>query len=168
MDYINILIKSIFVDNMIFAFFLGMCSYLAVSKTVKTSAGLGLAVVFVLCITVPVNYLINKYLLRPGALSWLSPSLADVDLGFLSFIVFIAVIAAIVQIVEIIFSLHRFYMGTWVCGYGSYDPIPVPALPDGFQISLFTYPWVNFYSKPVLLLGFYPPGTWVMGTHCHP
>ena len=102
MDYINILIKSIFVDNMIFAFFLGMCSYLAVSKTVKTSAGLGLAVVFVLCITVPVNYLINKYLLRPGALSWLSPSLADVDLGFLSFIVFIAVIAAIVQIVEMV------------------------------------------------------------------
>ena len=102
MDYINILIKSIFVDNMIFAFFLGMCSYLAVSKTVKTSAGLGLAVVFVLCITVPVNYLINKYLLRPGALSWLSPSLANVDLGFLSFIVFIAVIAAIVQIVEMV------------------------------------------------------------------
>ena len=102
MEYINILVKSIFVDNMIFAFFLGMCSYLAVSKTVKTSAGLGIAVTFVLCITVPVNYLINKYLLKAGALAWISPSLAGVDLGFLSFIVFIAVIAAIVQIVEMV------------------------------------------------------------------
>lgn len=102
MDYINIFIKSIFVDNMIFAFFLGMCSYLAVSKTVKTSAGLGIAVTFVLLITVPVNYLINKYLLAPGALVWISPALAEVDLSFLSLIMFIAVIAAIVQIVEMI------------------------------------------------------------------
>ena len=102
MDYINIFIKSVFVDNMIFAFFLGMCSYLAVSKTVKTSAGLGIAVTFVLLITVPVNYLVNKYLLAPGALSWISPALERVDLSFLSLIMFIAVIAAIVQIVEII------------------------------------------------------------------
>ncbi|MBQ6070060.1 MAG: NADH:ubiquinone reductase (Na(+)-transporting) subunit E [Bacteroidales bacterium] len=102
MEYINIFIKSIFVDNMIFAFFLGMCSYLAVSKTVKTSAGLGLAVTFVLVVTVPVNYLINKYLLSPGALVWLSPRLAEVDLSFLSLIMFIAVIAAIVQIVEMV------------------------------------------------------------------
>ena len=102
MDNINIFIKSIFVDNMIFAFFLGMCSYLAVSKTVKTSAGLGIAVTFVLLITVPVNYLINKYLLAPGALSWISPALESVDLSFLSLIMFIAVIAAIVQIVEMI------------------------------------------------------------------
>ena len=102
MDYINIFIKSIFVDNMIFAFFLGMCSYLAVSKTVKTSAGLGIAVTFVLLITVPVNYLVNKYLLAPGALSWISPALESVDLSFLSLIMFIAVIAAIVQIVEMI------------------------------------------------------------------
>nr|MCR4816059.1 NADH:ubiquinone reductase (Na(+)-transporting) subunit E [Bacteroidales bacterium] len=78
MDYINIFVKSIFIDNMIFAFFLGMCSYLAVSKTVKTSLGLGAAVTFVLIITVPVNYLIDKYLLSPGALTWISPSLADV------------------------------------------------------------------------------------------
>ena len=102
MDYINIFIKSIFVDNMIFAFFLGMCSYLAVSKTVKASAGLGIAVTFVLLITVPVNYLVNKYLLAPGALSWISPALESVDLSFLSLIMFIAVIAAIVQIVEMI------------------------------------------------------------------
>ena len=102
MDYINIFIKSIFVDNMIFAFVLGMCSYLAVSKTVKTSAGLGIAVTFVLLITVPVNYLVNKYLLAPGALSWISPALESVDLSFLSLIMFIAVIAAIVQIVEMI------------------------------------------------------------------
>ncbi len=99
-EIINIFIKSIFIDNMIFAFFLGMCSYLAISKTVKTSMGLGLAVTFVLLITVPVNYLIDKYLLQPGALSWLSSSFADVDLSFLSFIIFIAVIAAIVQLVE--------------------------------------------------------------------
>ena len=102
MDYINIFIKSIFVDNMIFAFFLGMCSYLAVSKTVKTSAGLGIAVTFVLLITVPVNYLLNKFFLAPGALAWISPSLAQVDLSFLSLILFIAVIAAIVQMVEMV------------------------------------------------------------------
>jgi Na+-transporting NADH:ubiquinone oxidoreductase subunit E len=87
---------------MIFAYFLGMCSYLAVSKTVKTSMGLGIAVVFVLVITVPLNFLLNKYLLSPGSLSWISPSLADTDLSFLSFIMFIAVIAALVQLVEMV------------------------------------------------------------------
>ncbi|MDD2196249.1 MAG: NADH:ubiquinone reductase (Na(+)-transporting) subunit E [Bacteroidales bacterium] len=101
-NLLSIFVKSIFVDNMIFAYFLGMCSYLAVSKTVKTSTGLGLAVVFVLGITVPVNYLINNYLLTPGALAWLDPSFADMDLSFLSFIMFIAVIASIVQLVEMI------------------------------------------------------------------
>lgn len=101
-NLLSIFVKSIFVDNMIFAYFLGMCSYLAVSKTVKTSAGLGLAVVFVLGITVPVNYLINNYLLKSGALAWLSPSLADMDLSFLTFIMFIAVIASMVQLVEMI------------------------------------------------------------------
>jgi Na+-transporting NADH:ubiquinone oxidoreductase subunit E len=99
---ISIFVKSIFVDNMVFAYFLGMCSYLAVSKTVKTSVGLGIAVVFVLGITVPVDYLINNYLLQPGALVWLNPSLADVDLSFLSFIIFIAIIASMVQLVEMI------------------------------------------------------------------
>lgn len=101
-EIINIFVKSIFIDNMIFSFFLGMCSYLAVSKTVKTSAGLGIAVTLVLLITVPVNYLLNKYVLQPGALQWLSPSLANVDLSFLGLILFIAVIAAIVQMVEMI------------------------------------------------------------------
>ena len=102
MELFNLFIKSVFVDNMIFAYFLGMCSYLAVSKTVKTSAGLGLAVTFVLVVTVPVNYLINKYLLAPGALAWISPKLATVDLSFLTYIIFIAIIAAIVQILEMI------------------------------------------------------------------
>ena len=95
-------IKSIFVDNMIFAYFLGMCSYLAVSKNVKTAAGLGVAVIFVLTVTLPINYLLNEYVLKPGALSWLGEGFADVDLSFLSFIIFIAVIAAIVQIVEMV------------------------------------------------------------------
>lgn len=101
-NLINIFVKSIFIDNMVFAYFLGMCSFLAVSKTVKTSMGLGIAVIFVLSITVPVDYLINKYLLLPGALSWLDPSFADLDLSFLSFIMFIAVIASMVQLVEMV------------------------------------------------------------------
>lgn len=102
MEYISLFVKSIFVDNMIFAYFLGMCSYLAVSKNVKTASGLGAAVIFVLLVTLPINYLLNTYVLGPGALSWLSPSLASVDLSFLSFITFIAVIAAIVQLVEMV------------------------------------------------------------------
>ena len=102
MEYLSLFVKSIFVDNMIFAYFLGMCSYLAVSKNVKTASGLGAAVIFVLLVTLPINYLLNTYVLSPGALSWLSPSLATVDLSFLSFITFIAVIAAIVQLVEMI------------------------------------------------------------------
>ena len=102
MEYLSLFVKSVFVDNMIFAYFLGMCSFLAVSKNVKTAAGLGLAVIFVLLITLPVNYLLNTYVLQPGALKWISPALASVDLSFLSFIVFIAVIAAIVQIVEMV------------------------------------------------------------------
>lgn len=102
MELFNLFIKSVFVDNMIFAYFLGMCSYLAVSKTVKTSTGLGLAVTFVLVVTVPVNYLVNKYLLAPGALAWISPKLVSVDLSFLTYIIFIAIIAAIVQILEMV------------------------------------------------------------------
>ncbi len=102
MEYISLFVKSIFVDNMIFAYFLGMCSYLAVSKNVKTASGLGVAVIFVLLVTLPINYLLNTYVLNPGALAWLSPSLANVDLSFLSFITFIAVIAAITQLVEMV------------------------------------------------------------------
>lgn len=101
-NLLDIFIKSIFVDNMVFAFFLGMCSYLAVSKTVKTSIGLGFAVIFVLIITVPLNFLIEKYLLKKGALIWLGEGFADVDLSFLTFMVFIALIAAMVQLVEMI------------------------------------------------------------------
>ena len=96
MDYLSLFVKSIFVDNMIFAYFLGMCSYLAVSKNVKTASGLGVAVIFVLLVTLPINYLLNKYVLAPDAL------IKGVDLSFLSLIVFIAVIAAIVQIVEMV------------------------------------------------------------------
>ena len=102
MDLVNIFIKSIFIDNMVFAYFLGMCSYLAVSKTVKTSFGLGIAVIFVLGITVPVDFLLLKYVLAEGALSWLGEGFADVDLTFLSFIMFIAIIASMVQLVEMI------------------------------------------------------------------
>ena len=96
MEYLSLFTKSIFVDNMIFAYFLGMCSFLAVSKNVKTAAGLGLAVIFVLLVTLPINYLLNTYVLAPDAL------IKGVDLSFLSFIVFIAVIAAIVQVVEMV------------------------------------------------------------------
>ena len=83
MENFNIFIQSIFVDNMIFAYFLGMCSFLAVSKNVKTAFGLGVAVTFMLVVTLPVNYLLNTYVLRPGALVWLGPDMADVDLSFL-------------------------------------------------------------------------------------
>ena len=102
MEYVSLFVKSIFVDNMIFAYFLGMCSYLAVSKNVKTANGLGLAVIFVLFCTLPINWVLNTYVLQPGALKWLGPQFADVDLSFLSFIIFIAVIAAFVQIVEMV------------------------------------------------------------------
>ncbi|WBL21523.1 MULTISPECIES: NADH:ubiquinone reductase (Na(+)-transporting) subunit E [unclassified Zunongwangia] len=102
MEYINLFVRSIFVENMIFAYFLGMCSYLAVSKTVNTAVGLGAAVIFVLTVTVPINFLLDQYLLSPGALAWLSPEYANVDLSFLSFIMFIAVIASMVQLVEMI------------------------------------------------------------------
>ncbi|MBE9480219.1 MAG: NADH:ubiquinone reductase (Na(+)-transporting) subunit E [Bacteroidetes bacterium] len=101
-EIVNIFVKSIFIDNMVFAYFLGMCSYLAVSKTVKTSVGLGIAVIFVLGITVPVNYLINDYLLSAGALSWLGEGFDEVNLSFLSYIMFIAVIASMVQLVEMV------------------------------------------------------------------
>jgi Na+-transporting NADH:ubiquinone oxidoreductase subunit E len=98
----SLFVKSIFIENMIFAYFLGMCSYLAVSKTVKTAVGLGTAVIFVLTITIPINYYLDTYILRPGALTWLGPEYATIDLSFLSFIMFIAVIASMVQLVEMI------------------------------------------------------------------
>lgn len=101
-DLLSLFVKSIFVDNMVFAYFLGMCSYLAVSKNVKTAIGLGVAVIFVLGVTLPVNYLLNKYVLTPAALTWLGPDFAGIDLSFLSFIIFIAVIASITQLVEMV------------------------------------------------------------------
>ena len=101
-NIINIFVKSIFLENMVFATFLGMCSFLAVSKSVKTATGLGIAVTFVMLITVPVDYLLETKVLREGALVWISPKLADIDLSFLSFIMFIAVIASMVQLVEMI------------------------------------------------------------------
>ena len=102
MENLNLFIRSIYIDNMIFAYFLGMCSYLAVSKNVKTAIGLGIAVTFVLTITLPVNYLLENYILKSGALSWLGVEYKDVDLSFLSLILFIAVIASMTQLVEMV------------------------------------------------------------------
>ncbi|MDF7816038.1 NADH:ubiquinone reductase (Na(+)-transporting) subunit E [Runella sp. MFBS21] len=110
-NLINILIKTIFVENVIFAFFLGMCSFLAVSKKIKTAFGLGLAVVFVMLLTTPLNYLILRYMLQEGALSWIHPSLASVDLTFLSFILFISTIAGAVQLVEMV--VEKFMPGLY-------------------------------------------------------
>lgn len=100
MEDLNLFIKSIFIDNMIFAYFLGMCSFLAVSKNVQTSFGLGIAVTFMLVVTLPLNYVLDKYLLQPGALNWLGEEFATVDLSFLALIMFIAVIASMTQLVE--------------------------------------------------------------------
>jgi Na+-transporting NADH:ubiquinone oxidoreductase subunit E len=97
---INIGIRSVFIDNMIFAYFLGMCSFLAISKKVKTAIGLGVAVIFVVGVTVPINWLVQYYVMNPGALAWLGDDFKDVDLGFLQFIVFISVISAVVQLTE--------------------------------------------------------------------
>ena len=102
LEHLELFFRSIFVDNMVFAVFLGMCSYLAVSKKVTTAVGLGAAVIFVLGVTVPLNWLLDKYLLQDGALVWLGPEYADYDLSFLSFILFIATIATMVQLVEIV------------------------------------------------------------------
>ncbi len=102
MENFNLFIRAIFVDNMIFAYFLGMCSFLAVSKNVKTAFGLGVAVTFMLVITLPINYLLETYVLKAGALSWLGPEYAGIDLSFLSLILFIAVIASMTQLVEMV------------------------------------------------------------------
>ena len=102
MELLELFFKSIFIDNMVFATFLGMCSYLAISKKVSTSVGMGAAVIFVLAVTVPINWLLDQYILQPGALSWLGAEYAGYDLSFLSFIMFIATIATMVQLVEII------------------------------------------------------------------
>ncbi len=102
MEYINIFFKSVFADNLALAFFLGMCSFIAVSKNMKTARGLGLAVILVLFITMPVNWALNRFVLAPGALAWVDSEFASVDLSFLNFIVFVAVIAAVTQVVEMV------------------------------------------------------------------
>ncbi|SHN24635.1 Na+-transporting NADH:ubiquinone oxidoreductase subunit E [Cyclobacterium lianum] len=102
MELFNLAVRSIFIDNMVFAYFLGMCSFLAVSKKVSTALGLGSAVIFVLTITVPLNWLLNEFILKEGALSFLGESFASIDLTFLRFIMFIAIIAAMVQLVEMV------------------------------------------------------------------
>lgn len=106
MENFNLFIRSIFVDNMIFAYFLGMCSYLAVSKNVKTAFGLGVAVTFVLLIALPVTWTINHFILETGALSWLGAEYADADLSFLGLIMFISVIAALVQLLEMVIEKY--------------------------------------------------------------
>ncbi|HAY80148.1 MAG TPA: NADH:ubiquinone reductase (Na(+)-transporting) subunit E [Planctomycetaceae bacterium] len=107
MEYTGIFLKSVFSENLALAFFLGMCTFLAVSKNVKTATGLGIAVIVVMGITIPVNNLLYTYLLKPGALSWMSGSLSNVDLSFLGLISYIGVIAAIVQILEM--ALDRYF-----------------------------------------------------------
>lgn len=102
MEAFNIFIKSAFIDNMVFAYFLGMCSFLAVSKKVSTAFGLGGAVIFVLGITVPINWVLQEYVLKEGALIWLGSTFETIDLSFLTFIMFIAIIASMVQLVEMI------------------------------------------------------------------
>lgn len=102
MENLNLFIRSIFIDNMIFAYFLGMCSFLAVSKNVKTAFGLGVAVTFMLVVSLPINYLLDTYVLQPGALKWLGAEYADLDLSFLALIMFIAVIASMTQLVEMV------------------------------------------------------------------
>ncbi|NLA63976.1 MAG: NADH:ubiquinone reductase (Na(+)-transporting) subunit E [Bacteroidales bacterium] len=111
MDAISLIVRSIFVDNMIFAYYLGMCSYLAVSKNVKTAMGLGIAVTFVLMFTLPLNYLLENYVLKAGALQWLGESFVDVDLSVFSLLIFIAIIASSVQLVEMV--IERFSPGLY-------------------------------------------------------
>ena len=151
MEYLSLFVKSIFVDNMIFAYFLGMCSYLAVSKNVKTANGLGIAVILVLLITLPINYLLNKYVLSPGALSWLGDNFAGVDLSFLSFIVFIAVIAGIVQVVEMV--VERF-MPSLYSSLGIFLPlIAVNCAILGGSLFMQQREFVNVGESAVYALG---------------
>ena len=101
-EVLSTFVRSVFVDNMIFAYYLGMCSFLAVSKNVKTAMGLGVAVTFILVCTLPINYMLENYVLKEGALQWLGPEFADVNLSFLAFLIFIAIIAAFTQLVEMV------------------------------------------------------------------
>lgn len=146
---LSLFVKSIFVDNMIFAYFLGMCSYLAVSKNVKTANGLGLAVIFVLLFTLPINWLLDTFVLKPGALAWLG--LPDVDLSFLSFIIFIAVIAAFTQLVEMI--VEKFFPSLY-SSLGIYLPlIAVNCAILGGSLFMQQRDFVSFGESAVYALG---------------
>jgi Na+-transporting NADH:ubiquinone oxidoreductase subunit E len=105
-EYLSTFIRSVFMENMIFAYFLGMCSFLAISKNVKTAFGLGIAVTFVLVVTLPINYLLENYVLKEGALKWLGSQFDEVNLSFLSLIIFIAVVASVVQLLEMIIERY--------------------------------------------------------------
>ena len=148
MEYISLFVKSIFVDNMIFSYFLGMCSYLAVSKNVKTANGLGLAVIFVLFCTLPLNYLLNKYVLTPGINCIFGE---NVDLSFLSYILFIAVIAAFTQLVEMIVEK---YLPTLYSSLGIYLPlIAVNCAILGGSLFMQQRDFVNVGESAVYALG---------------
>ena len=125
MENLNLFIRSIFVDNMVFAYFLGMCSFLAVSKNVKTAFGLGVAVTFMLIVTLPINFLLENYVLKAGALAWLGPEYAEVDLSFLSLIMFIAVIASLTQLVEM--TVEK-YSPSLYASLGIFLPLIAPSL----------------------------------------
>lgn len=145
MEYISLFVKSIFVDNMIFAYFLGMCSYLAVSKNVKTANGLGLAVIFVLLFTLPINWILNTKVLAPNAL------IEGVDLSFLSFIVFIAVIAAFTQLVEMIVEK---FLPSLYSSLGIYLPlIAVNCAILGGSLFMQQRDFVSFGESTVYALG---------------
>ena len=150
-ELLNLFVKSIFIENMVFAYFLGMCSYLAVSKTVKTAVGLGGAVIFVLTFTVPINYLLNEYLLKPGALTWIGPQYQDVNLDFLTFIMFIAVIASMVQLVEMI--VERFSPRLY-SELGIFLPlIAVNCAILGGSLFMQTKDFINVFESSVYGLG---------------
>ncbi|MDR1372882.1 MAG: NADH:ubiquinone reductase (Na(+)-transporting) subunit E [Dysgonamonadaceae bacterium] len=105
-EYLSTFVRSVFMENMLFAYFLGMCSFLAISKNVKTAFGLGIAVTFVLVVTLPVNYLLENYVLKANALKWLGEAFQGVDISFLSFIIFIAVVASVVQLLEMVIERY--------------------------------------------------------------
>ena len=147
--YFNIFVKGIFIENMIFAYFLGMCSYLAVSKTVKTGVGLGAAVIFVLGITLPINYLLENYVLKAGALDWLGPDFAEVDLSFLSFIMFIAVIASMVQLVEM--AVEKFAPAL-------YGALGIFLPPDRGE--LFHFGWFTLHAGKTICKHWRSYGVW--------
>lgn len=150
MEYINIFIKSAFIENMVLAYFLGMCSFLAVSKSVKTAIGLGAAVIFVLAMTAPINWLVYEGFLKEGALAWINPAFKTVDLSFLGLIVYIAVIASFVQLVEMV--VEKFSPALYI-SLGIFLPlITVNCSILGGTLFMFTKE-LNFWQSLVYGLG---------------